>query len=397
MASWLRKGAAGNKRRKDKNFYAENAQKRMKEILPAFHNRLDNALAVNSHEVIIFKQNTLGVPCTCTKFDSVEMEEYKEEVPQEHDTPPIVTSEHSPFSGIGVTLPKNNLFGNRTETLDISNTQSEKEFELSEFAENASIGLPSQEELANMDAGLRSIYEDNLMSGDNVTCGVCYQTGHSPGFTAIGWMYSVLDATNFCGINYYHKDVAEHPARFEGEMDIEDRFVAFKIVVPEFFKQLVFSVRDNTELVQRSWIYALDGDNKEVRLDYAYLDAHRGKEIRIHVKEPNFTHVQIAFDLGLDPILANVSEESETLNYDMESTVGNLTLVLPPRVGLLSAGDIIYMPKRNYTLKVTDAPRKQTVDRVKTEWLVTTRTTQPAEAIKYIHKGYTIKKPFGAK
>jgi hypothetical protein len=174
--------------------------------------------------------------------------------------------------------------------------------------------------------------------------------------------------------------------------DVEGNFVEYSVLVPLFFSEVKFSVRDNTEVLKREVLYFNDG--VEIKpLDYSALDKNRGKEVRLRVHSRSFTHASIAFNLGADPILANVSEETESLNYLQENTVGNLTLVLPPRVGTIQAGDIIVMPSRNYVLKVTDAPRKQTADRVKIEWLVTTRTLQRSETLCSIHTGYLLAKP----
>lgn len=389
--TWLKRGSEPRPRRKDKNFYAKNAQARLNEVLPVIHDRLDNALAVNSHEVIIYKQNHIGLPCACNKFNSADMEVVKEDNPKDHDTPPVVADSLSSMSDIGVTFNEGGLFGHKNIPEGLAKVSPN-----TEEVEFNSIGvdtdhMPSEDELAQMDSRMRDIYEDNMMVGNSVNCGVCFRTGVVPGYTSVGWSYSILDSMNVVNSEGYYHNTAEHPVRMESE-DVEGNFVEYSVLVPLFFSEVKFSVRDNTEVLKREVLYFNDGE--EIKpIDYSILDKNRGKEVRLRVHSRSFTHASIAFNLGADPILANVSEETESLNYLQENTVGNLTLVLPPRVGTIQAGDIIVMPSRNYVLKVTDAPRKQTADRVKIEWLVTTRTLQRSETLCSIHTGYLLAKP----
>lgn len=389
--TWLKRGVSPIDRRKDKNFYAKNAQKRLEESLPALHDRLDNALGVNSHEVIIYKQNHIGLPCSCTKFHSESMQQVKEDNPKEHDTPPVVADSLSDMADIGISFNPGGLFGNKGQPEGVArvpNNTSEVDFnDIGEVTDH----IPTEDELAQMDSRMRDIYEDNMLAGNTANCGVCFRTSYVPGYTAVGWSYTILDSLNTIDSEGYYHNTADHPVRLESE-DVEGNYVEYSVLVPLFFSEVMYSVRDNTDIIKREQLYVrTDAGFKPIT--YELLSHYRGKTVRLRVLATAYTHASIAFNQGADPILANVSEETESLNYLQENTVGNLTLVLPPRVGDLQAGDIIVMPSRNYTLKITEAPRKQTAGRVKLEWLVTTRTLQRSETLTSIHKGYLLVKP----
>ena len=206
--------------------------------------------------------------------------------------------------------------------------------------------------------------------------------GLVPSYQPVGFTSYILTHAHVQKLDLYTLDRGAHPYRLES---IGNGFVEYTVAVPKYYRTLQYSVRDNTELLNDGlWFNG-------ARLTKTVVDLHRGKTLTFQVRAPAFTHVCLMFDLGADPIMADMSEESNTLNYDQELTVSNLNLVFSQKVGMVSSQDIIYIPQRNYVLKLTDANRKRTADMKMWEWSVSTRTVQRIEPMFNIHRGFYLR------
>jgi len=405
--TWIKRGAARRPRKNARNFTQVSAQKRMDETVDAFHQKIENALFVNSRAAIIFKQTKIGMgrPCTCNKVESlgeydevmdVDSDDLQERTRDASPTAPILAPQSSPMDGVEIRVNNDNFFGDIgiAEKHDhIGDADQNGAIELGDLNRDSklyNLDHMDRSSIEDLDPALQAIYEENIFSGATLNCGICFRTGFQPGFEVPGYHYEVKTNYDIVDSRGYHVDVSAHPAQFQKQA--EDGFIDFEVLVPLFYTECTFSVRDNEDVLGRVLIYEAGDDSTSKKpISKEYFNEFRGKHVRIRVYESNFTHVSICFDLGMEPIYVNLSEEAQTLDFERDITSGNPTVILPARIGVLNVGDVIIIPDRNYSLKITDAPRKQLADRVIIEWAVNTRTLQTNEALRNIHKGYKLK------
>lgn len=391
MADWLKKGVARRKFKNSGNFIHEVAQQRFDEAVPSFHKKIENALRVDANVALLFKQVKMGMgrPCTCNKYavDEDHIKEKGDVAP----SAPVLAPQSSQMDGVKIKLRTDNMFGDSgvagiTEESGVhGDTAKRKVIDLASIDQR--VADPdktlNKEHLNSLDPDLQVFYEDNVFGGSSVNCGLCFKTGTQPGFECLDHDYKVLTNYDIVSTEGYHLDQSAHPAEFQRVHD--GGFVIFTVVVPLFFSNLIYSIRDNTEMLKYNHILDLITGLPVTLED---MSAFRGKEYSFKVEATSFTHVALLFDLNMEPLYINVTEESNTLDMEREDTVGSLSLVMPARIGHIISGDIIFIPDRNLCLKITDAPRKQKANRTLIEWAVQTRTLQPAEAIRSIARGY---------
>lgn len=405
--SWIKRGTARRPRKNARNFTQVAAQKRLDESLDTFHQKNENALYINSRAAIVFKQTKIGIgrPCTCNKVEI--LEEYDDALNVDSDdldsndgdlTPnaPILATQASAMDGVKISSNNDNFFGDTgiaERPTHLGDDAQDGSMELDDLLPSNklySMDNMDKEVIDGLDPAMQAIYEENIFSGATTNCGVCFRTGSQPGFEVPGFHYEIKTNYDIVDSLGFFVDVAAHPAQFQKQS--EDGYVDFEVLVPMFFTDCMFSVRDNTELLPRVFIYEANPDAsiKKV-ISKEYFESYRGKHVRLRVFASNFTHISVCFDLGMEPLHVNLSEEAQSLDFERDITSGNLTVVLPARIGFLNSGDVIVIPDRNLALKITDAPRKQLADRKLIEWAVSTRTLQTTEALRSIHKGYMLK------
>ena len=406
--TWIKRGSARRPRKNARNFTQKSAQKRLDETLDSFHQKNENALFVNSRAAIVFKQTKIGLgrPCTCNKVEV--LEEYEDaQIVDSNDldertgnaspSAPILAPQASPMDGVEIRVNNDNFFGDtgiaeRADHLGDADQNGSVELDDLLPSENKLYTMDNmdREAIEGLDPAMQAIYEENIFSGATTNCGICFRTGFQPGFESPGHHYEVKTNYDIVDSMGYHVDVSAHPAQFQKQAD--DGYVDFEVLVPLFYTECLFSIRDNEQLLERVHVYEAGADPSIKKpISKAYFENYRGKHVRIRVYEKNFTHVSICFDLGMEPLHVNLSEEAQSLDFERDITSGNLTVILPARIGFLNSGDVIVIPDRNLVLKITEAPRKQLADRRLIEWSVSTRTLQTTEAMRSIHKGYKLK------
>lgn len=386
MSNWLTSGR-GRNQRKARNFTHVPAQKRLDETLPTFHNQIENALEVDSVEAIIFKKSEIGRPCTCKK---VPITEGLDNI-NGSNIPPVIEPQDSETGGIVMDFGDDDIFGDHgQETIQTGRNQSDAQ----RIQEQEAPDMVRDEGNMDMpDDGSAAIlgFEDNLFASNSINCGICYMRGVQPPYEPLNHTMYTLTNYNIANAQGYHVDFSQHPCQMRVQGDPADAWVEFKINVPKYFKSIKFSVRDNLDLIKGAYLHPHPTDlPNQNHCTLAWFNEHRGQTVSIFVRGEDFTHVTVFFEQNSNPLKVNISQENETLDYNRESTVGQITVIAPEKIGHIRNADVIVIPERRLSLKITDAPRKTTARREILEWELTTRSVQRSEALRNIHAGYKV-------
>lgn len=389
MPNWLKTARSSN-RRLARNFSNVEAQKRLDETVAPFHNQIENALYVDGVEAIVFKQSEIGRPCTCKKIPATEEIDSTHNVPTE--TQPIVQTS-SDNDGISFDMGGPDIFGESGQEkaaqhgVDQSCIDKKNESRIFEIADGMSTNNGEGVDQFEPDTDRILGFEDGLFSGSAINCGICYRTGVTPPYEPLNHTMYTLTNYDARETNGMTMDWSAKPARFEAL--VEQSWVRFEINVPKYYKYAKYSIRDNLDIIKGAVFYV--DELGQVPLSQAYMDENRGRPISIYVRGEDFTHAMIFFENNSSPLMVNMSQENETLDYSRESTIGNVTVVAPKRIGFIQNADMIVLPTRNLTLKVVDAPRVTTAQKTILQWQLETRAVQSSESIKNIFKGYKIR------
>ncbi|WOL24467.1 hypothetical protein fHeYen902_121c [Yersinia phage fHe-Yen9-02] len=366
--SWLNNGKPRNTYSRHKTYEHDRVQKRLDSVIEVVQSKVEQALAVDSTQVIIYKKAKFGLTCSCNVVanDALDIET---------GAGKSLSTDHDPQSA-GVTLNTSGrtMFGGAHQIISLDD-MTEGERVLLDAADLMTDG-------ENTDV--------RYDGGNVVNCGICYRQGIQPGFQATGFIYNVMTHHHVKALVGYHMNRAAAPLLFE-QQD-KGGYVDFDQLIPKYFQKAEYSIRLNENIMPAypKPIAVINGT--ETELTKELLDQHRGKHITIRIKDiEQFTHCVMVFDLGVAITNGNISEEANTLNYDQELTVGNITVVLPARTGMIEPEDLLIIPFKKYVLKVTEAPKKRTAKNQSWEWVVTTRAVQRKEPQYNIGKGYAIK------
>lgn len=361
--SRIRRGPSSIRRKHAKNYISQEAQKRLTETVSPFNTQTLNALYVDAVEADLYSvQDRTGYPCSCEKTESLPQ---FENIPNTNIAPVVPTQKKDSSEGLQIRLKENNLFGD---------SRAERILDDLEFDVSGDFVRPSKEPEGNVD------YENGLFLGSNVSCGICYRAGFQPGYRAHGKQRHVLTHKDIVNIKEFWINTTKSPHTMESQG--KEGFVEFIVSVPKYFTSLIYSIRNN-EQITSEYLWGTDGEKLSI---FSFRNAG-GKEIHIHIKAKEFTHVVIEFDLGLPKILVNIGPESQTLDYTLLETIGNMPIVLPPTIHEVKANDVLILKKRKLALKIIDKERKITSDQRRLEWFVQARVLQPTEPLKYIAEG----------
>lgn len=361
MANWYN-NTRGMRQRRFRNSLTTQVQARMDSVMEAHQDKVKNSLAVESLECIVYRRSKIGLPCSCTMIEADDEIDAISAAGKE-DRRQSRADDVIEFDG--------GMFGGANSFEQDIGSDSTVEVEVGAISSMHS------------DAG----YEEHAMGGNQVNCPICYREGYVPAYQPIGFSLCVLTEKHICKQRGYTEEQTQ-PCTMR-KIDA-DGYADFEISVPKYFTRAVIAVRNNTELLPLGTLPSLVVGGKEYPLTKANLAQHRGTRVGLRVRT-DFTHVTCLFDLGANPIMCNVSEETDVLDYDKDLTVANLSIVLPHTVGSLQPLDILVIPKRNYVLMISDTPRKRNAKGVTWEWVVQTRTVQRKEMLYNVHKGHVIR------
>lgn len=376
------------KHRGSRNSETARVEKRIQSVIDSHRARVVNSLAVESMECIVYKRVRAGSPCTCAMVEV----DYDEEVDASsvmggarQESRPDVAPTSTSGRG-GVEIGGGGVFGNTSWG---GSTFNEMDMETPEY-KSIEMGSVIGTEGTYQDNMSEEMFQDHALGGNVVNCPICYREGYVPAFQPVGFNYQTLTTTNPVCYEGYRIVADEQPNVFERIDD--EGFVEFSITVPKFFTSGTWSIRNyDGELLAATWIPVIVAGNQELPFTKASLERYRGGKALIRIRAPYFSHCNIVFDLGARPLMANISSETQVLDYDKELTIANLNIVLPYNAGNLQPQDILVLPRRKLVLMVTDAPLQRNAMNKTFEWSVATRTIQRKERVFNIHNGNPIR------
>lgn len=352
----IRRGTASNSRHA-RNYTGQQADARLQEVIRPMQEQQRNALNTDWLEVWYYQNVPSSTVCTCRQVDAEDSDLAEKVGP----TLKVLDSD------VEVDVDwKRPLFGKSGD----SSANNVEDLDAEELDNDVFVDETGQ--------------HSTHLFGQSVNCGICYRTGFVPGFQRIGAQRQMLTThhvEDMLGYTVY-RNVA--PSQFK-KLDSKG-FVEFDLDVPRYFNSASFSIRLNHEVLDDAMLYCHNGQ----RLTMSDLRNAAGRSIKVKVMVMEFTHAVVDFDLGVAPTHANFAQLNKTLDWTMLDTLGNLNVVLPNSLDRVSNGDLIYVPTRKQTFKVTDVTYLETARDFKLDWTVNTRVLQPQEGQKYIYRASAI-------
>lgn len=355
----IKRGVPTHRRKNARNFIQKQAQNRLVETVAAANQQYVNSLFVNGVDIDLYQICHSDRPCTCEKTEILS------EFATKGGDPQLPTNENEDSAEYEF---QNNIFGEQheqtynDEVLDI----------MDRAAQRQETGLSGAE------LGGSTEYKEGPTAGSNSKCGICYKTGMQPGYVAYGkqrQLFTTLDILDLDGY-YINRTLAPHTL----EKQHEQAYITFKTVIPKYFKTCGISIRDNCTEIQGATLYV-----NELPLTRAVLDTYRGQELVFQVKEQQFTHCVIEFDMGIEKPKIDLSAEILTLDYNRIVPLGSFSIVISPNVLTLNNSDIVIIRTRSMGLKLNEVRPRQTSERLIMGWDCQARILQPNEDVRRIH------------
>lgn len=344
------RGLPDNRRVHAKNFIQKEADARLNEVVKPYQRQGLNALGVDNYEVLLYLKKPSTRVCTCreiqmtTEVGDTNVAIQREGVSEQTDRE-IVIDWRRP------------LFGEPNEA---------------RVEEEDGTGLEDYE------------FDDsptphaNQLIESSADCAVCYRTGFTPGFEQYGKHRMLFTTHDVVASHGYNINRTSAPHVFD-RLHTQG-WVEFEFKVPKYFKGAYYSIRNNRNLLDCVPTAQSGVFNKQ------FLDVNRGNTVRIRVSAVQFTHLVLIFDLGTEPVYANVAQLSKVTDWTMFSTIGNLTVILPMTIPELTNGSFIIVPKTGIALVVTDVTYLRVSEQSNLDWSVNARVSQPQETQTKIHK-----------
>ena len=363
----INRGVPGSTHIHARNFTHKQAAQRLQEAIPAIQETGLNALQVDAYEVLLFRKVFSTEVCTCRQSNLVTREEDEG----------FSGSVEEPSFG-GLIAQQNEL------TIDWGasafgepNDHTNNEDDFNELSSNADgYEFDDGQQLPGMDSPVSTALDETP------ACGICYRHGFVPGYEQYGQQRTLLTTTDVTSIDGYTINRTYFPHKFERLSD--DGYVQFELSVPKYFKSASYSVRNNFEVLEDK-LY-LNG----IPLSLAALKDAAGTTILISCTSDEFTHVHFVFDVGAEPIKANIAMLSKMTDWQQFEAIGTLNVVTHTDLSDLPVGSVFIVPKRNIGLRTTDVPILRTASGQSLDWSVNTRYMQPQEQLKNIHKAFKV-------
>jgi hypothetical protein len=209
-------------------------------------------------------------------------------------------------------------------------------------------------------------------------CGICYRSGFVPGFEQWGKHRIVLTSHDLSNEFSYFIDREQQPHTFNRMHG--SGFVEFEVSIPRYFKGANVSVRNNYDILAE--LPTVNGQP----LTLSLLQMLAGSKVAVRIVAEQFTHVVLVFDLGTEPVLANIAQLSKQTDWTTFEAIGNLQAILPMTIEEVTVGSIMIVPNMNLGLRIVDVTYLRTARSFNVDWSVNTRVAQPQEPWRHIHK-----------
>lgn len=349
------KGTGTIQRRHGKNYIQDQADARLREVVAPYQRQGLNSLGVDSFEVKFYHTVHSTQLCTCQQTELV----------KEYGTKSGGTSVLTKTNGyadqeivIDYARP---LFGEPGSALYAEDTSTEDEFAIND----------------QTDQGAQVI--DSIFSS-SPDCAICFKSGYLPGYELYGYDRRVLTTYDISDTYGYNRDTSKAPHVLN--MLDPTGYVDFAIEVPKYLKGVSYMIRNNQQLL----VDDILEDPTGLPLTLATFKAVAGSAIIVRCTSKEFTHVVLEFDVGTERVLANLAQPSRTTDWTMFDTLGNIQIILPMTIQEVVPGDVVHVPSRNTTFKLTDEQYLRTSLEKNLDWAVSVRILQPQETLRTIHR-----------
>lgn len=363
----INRGVPGSTHIHARNFTHKQAAARLQESIPAIQEMGLNALQVDAYDVLLFRRVFSTEVCTCRQSNLVTREEDEG----------FSGSVEEPSFG-GLVAQQNELtidWGASAFGEAHDHTPSGDDF-AAESTNSDGYEFDDEQQLPGMDSPITGALDETP------ACGVCYRSGFVPGYEQYGQQRTLLTTNDVVGISGYTIDRTSAPHRFEKV--VQDGSVTFEITIPKYFVSASYSMRNNFEVLDDRLHY------NGAELSLFVLKANAGKTIQIECLAAAFTHVHFVFDVGAEPIKANIAMLSKMTDWQQFEAIGTLNVVTHTDLSDLPVGSVFIVPKRNIGLRTTDVPILRPATGQSLDWSVNTRYMQPQEQLKNIHRAFKV-------
>lgn len=356
----ISRGAGTIRRRHAKNYTSAQADARLQEAVRPYQEQGRRALEVDSFAVKYYYQTRSTTPCTCKE-----------------------THIPSAFSALGTNVPATLVKQQSVLGSSISIDYRRQLIGLqSDSIQSDDSDMDIDDELGDDDED--GAKQQDALYASSADCGLCYKTGYVPGYYTYGYERRVFTTHNIAASRGYTTDITTAPHTFQ-RVDTLGGYMEFELEIPRYFHNVFVSVRDNLEVLGDALF-----NSQSQPLTFSEVKNAAGTTIRVRVLAQEFTHVVVEFDLGTEKTLANLAQQQKTIDWTLFSTLGNIQIVLPMTIQDVRASDVIYVPSRAVSFKITDVTYLTTSRDRNLDWSVSTRVLQPQEALGRIYRCYPL-------
>ena len=337
-----------------RNFIHEQAQSRMKEIVSAAQQISHNSVFVHATPIIYFAKQEGGTLCGCR------------EKSKDNGVAPIENAgETNVDFDIHVERP---MFGGLSSML----SKSEKSKVAKENYDDDLEDIFGEGDSENFDNANQGQEVFDSIFGNSVACPICFRSGIVPGYIPVGYSRQVFSSVFVEDAYGYYINTAKPVPLFE-VTDQNSNYVAFRLHVPKFFKEVKFAAYEGQNII-KNVILSIGG----YAITEGLLRNFAGKEVILHVSGADFTHCVFMFKIN-DDLKADFPQDSKPKDYSIFDATQPVTIVTDKSIPKLSTSDIIYKVGYNQFWKVNDFEYYRMNDKTVIGWSIQARILQKDE------------------
>ncbi len=341
-----------NRRLHDKNTKAVSvAIDRIKTVAPIVQERYHNAFLVNGFPCIVYNKLVSGIKCSCSNGLKVSpttpLLDDHGNASADHIQSVLTGSEYG-IEDYGVKVDTTNRAP--TFAVDIHNAKT-KEFDIS-----TETGSPfTTDAFADIDSTFLELESNRSTTGK---CGLCFGTGFVGGFSLHNGMRSVYSTAGEHRALGYTIDPTCLPYSFV--QDSTDGYVEFTLTLPFGASRVdALNVWNNQTNLGTAELLIGEDESSLVLLDKASILSHcTGAPVIVRVSGcVEFTHLEIQINLTGENTYMEYPKFTKTGDLNVIDAVGNVQIVVSPKVYQIQPWDIIIEVHNRLTPKywrVTD-------------------------------------------